>query len=50
LVGIVVGTYSSIFVASPLLIFFDRWARNKKIGSVSGSSMKKSNKSAPAKG
>jgi preprotein translocase SecF subunit len=50
LVGIVVGTYSSIFVASPLLIFFDRWARNKKIGSVSGSSMKKSNKSAAAKG
>jgi preprotein translocase SecF subunit len=50
LVGIVVGTYSSIFVASPLLIFFDRWARNKKIGSVSGISMKKSNKSAPAKG
>ena len=50
LVGIVVGTYSSIFVASPLLIFFDRWARNKKIGSVSGSSMNKSHKSAPAKG
>jgi|MDSW01.2.fsa_nt_gb SecD/SecF fusion protein len=31
LVGIIIGTYSSIFVASPLLIFFDRWARKKKV-------------------
>ena len=31
LVGVVVGTYSSMFVASPMLIFLDRWAREKKV-------------------
>ncbi len=35
LIGVVVGTYSSMFVASPLLVFLDRWARNKKIASPS---------------
>jgi preprotein translocase subunit SecF len=27
LIGIVVGTYSSIFVASPLLVVFDKWQK-----------------------
>lgn len=31
LIGIVVGTYSSIFVASPLLIYLDRWAKKKRV-------------------
>ena len=31
LVGVVVGTYSSMFVASPMLIFLDRWAREKRV-------------------
>jgi SecD/SecF fusion protein len=31
LVGVVVGTYSSMFVASPALLFLDRWARNKRL-------------------
>ena len=31
LIGIVVGTYSSMFVASPLLVFFDRWARKHRV-------------------
>jgi SecD/SecF fusion protein len=50
LIGIIVGTYSSIFVASPLLIFFDRWARKKKIGSLSENAKRKNMKKAPAKG
>ncbi len=29
LVGIIVGTYSSIFIASPLLIFYEDWAAAK---------------------
>ena len=32
LVGIISGAYSSIFVASPLLIIIDRWARNRDAG------------------
>ena len=31
LIGVVVGTYSSMFVASPMLIFLDRWARKKMV-------------------
>ncbi|WP_448382260.1 protein translocase subunit SecF [Desulfosoma sp.] len=31
LVGIIVGTYSSIFIASPLLIFYEDWAAAKGI-------------------
>ena len=31
LIGIIVGTYSSMFVASPLLVFFDRWARKHRV-------------------
>ncbi len=31
LIGVVVGTYSSMFVASPALLFLDRWARHKMI-------------------
>jgi SecD/SecF fusion protein len=27
--GVIVGTYSSIFVASPALIFFENWAENR---------------------
>lgn len=30
LVGVVAGTYSSIFLASPLLVFFDSWKNRKK--------------------
>ena len=37
LIGIVVGTYSSMFVASPLLVFFDRWARKRQVESISDS-------------
>ncbi len=48
LIGIIVGTYSSIFVASPLLIFFDRWARKKKISSLSANAKKNSTKKATA--
>ena len=31
LVGVIVGTYSSMFVASPLLVFFDRWSRKHHV-------------------
>lgn len=31
LIGVVVGTYSSMFVASPALLFLDRWARQKRL-------------------
>jgi SecD/SecF fusion protein len=31
LIGVVVGTYSSMFVASPALLFLDRWARKKRL-------------------
>lgn len=40
LIGVVVGTYSSMFVASPSLLFLDRWARKKRLpddGSDGGS-------------
>ncbi len=29
LIGIIVGTYSSIFVASPLLVVFEKWQKSK---------------------
>jgi SecD/SecF fusion protein len=31
MVGILIGTYSSMFVASPMLVFLDRWARKHQI-------------------
>lgn len=31
LIGVVVGTYSSMWVASPMLLFLDRWARDRKV-------------------
>jgi len=31
LIGVVVGTYSSMFVASPMLLYLDRWARHKML-------------------
>jgi SecD/SecF fusion protein len=31
LVGVIVGTYSSMFVASPLLVYLDRWAKKKRV-------------------
>jgi len=37
LIGIIVGTYSSMFVASPLLVFFDRWARKRQMESITDS-------------
>jgi SecD/SecF fusion protein len=36
LIGIIIGTYSSMFVASPLLVFFDRWARKHQIEEYKG--------------
>ncbi len=30
LIGIIVGTYSSIFVASPLLVVFEKWQKKKE--------------------
>lgn len=30
LIGIITGTYSSVFVASPLLIFYEDWTRGKR--------------------
>jgi preprotein translocase subunit SecF len=30
LVGILVGTYSSIFVASPIVLWWSRWTGKKK--------------------
>ena len=30
IVGVLVGTYSSIFVASPILLFMDDWLRNRQ--------------------
>ena len=38
LIGVVVGTYSSMFVASPALLFLDRWARNKRLPEDGGGS------------
>ena len=37
-VGIIVGTYSSIFVASPVLVLWDRWQGEKKGAEHSGAS------------
>lgn len=37
-VGIIVGTYSSIFVASPVLVLWDRWQGEKKGTEHSGAS------------
>ncbi|MFP5212452.1 MAG: protein translocase subunit SecF [Acidobacteriota bacterium] len=31
LIGIITGTYSSVFVASPLLIFYEDWTRGKSV-------------------
>ncbi|MBI4088045.1 protein translocase subunit SecF [Candidatus Kaiserbacteria bacterium] len=31
LVGIIAGTYSSIFLATPLLVEFEKWRKNRKI-------------------
>ena len=45
LTGVVVGTYSSMFVASPALLFLDRWARNKRLPDDGG----KGGGAAPAK-
>ncbi len=30
IVGIVVGTYSSVFIASPIMIYMDRYARTRR--------------------
>ena len=46
LIGVVVGTYSSMFVASPALLFLDRWARNKRLPGDDG---KGGDSAAPAK-
>lgn len=40
LIGIIVGTYSSMFVASPLLVFFDRWARKHRVEPAAAPSKK----------
>ncbi|MDA0666521.1 MAG: protein translocase subunit SecD [Planctomycetota bacterium] len=46
LIGIIVGTYSSIFVASPLLVFLDRWARKRQMESISDSAKRLDEKKA----
>lgn len=46
LIGIVVGTYSSMFVASPLLVFFDRWARKRQMESITDSAKRLDQKKA----
>jgi preprotein translocase subunit SecF len=33
-VGIVIGTYSSIYIASPLLIMTDRWEKKRAEASL----------------
>lgn len=30
IIGIITGTYSSIFIGSPLLVTLEKWQRNKK--------------------
>ena len=48
LIGILVGTYSSMFVASPLLVFFDRWARKRQMESITDSAKRISEKKTAA--
>ncbi|TAH34884.1 MAG: protein translocase subunit SecD [Planctomycetota bacterium] len=36
LVGTVVGTYSTVFIAAPMLLFLDRWSRHKKVEPAAG--------------
>jgi preprotein translocase subunit SecF len=49
--GIVVGTYSSVFVASPILIFWHNFLESRKHPSASGpSGPSKSGPSSPSKG
>jgi len=35
IIGVVVGTYSSIYIASPVVLFFEPYGRNKKGGRIS---------------
>jgi preprotein translocase subunit SecF len=51
-IGIIIGTYSSIFIASPILIFWHNWREQRKrpAGSVpSGSQSAGASRRAPAK-
>ncbi|WP_019008748.1 protein translocase subunit SecD [Deinococcus aquatilis] len=32
LVGIIIGTYSSIYIVAPLVVFFEEWNRKRKLG------------------
>ncbi len=41
LIGIVVGTYSTVFIASPMLIFLDRWARKPLLTQAAASGAKR---------
>ena len=35
-IGIIIGTYSSIFIASPILVFWQEWLENRKRGGKAG--------------
>lgn len=45
IIGVVIGTYSTMFVATPLLITFDRWSRKHRVASSEAGA-----KSLPARG
>ncbi|WP_295818374.1 hypothetical protein, partial [uncultured Deinococcus sp.] len=32
LVGIIIGTYSSIYIVAPLVVYFEEWNRRRKSG------------------
>jgi preprotein translocase subunit SecF len=49
LAGIIVGTYSSIFIAAPLVVAWDGW-RAKRAASGPTGAPAKGSKPAPAKG
>ncbi len=49
IVGIVVGTYSSIYIASPVVLFFEPYGRNKKVGQKVGRQRSATSKRVTAK-
>jgi preprotein translocase subunit SecF len=34
LIGIVVGTYSSVYIASPVVLLWERWVHHRSTGSA----------------
>jgi len=39
LIGIIVGTYSSIFIASPIVLWWSRWSRKDRVEASPGTKM-----------